>query len=129
VSNRGSNTVSVIDTASNTVIATVPVGSAPEGVDISPDGNSVFVVNSGDGSVGFISTSNLAIVGAVAVGTNPQARGRFIGGSSQVTSVMPGPLTGLFWNPNESGWGIHLTQRGDTVFAAFFTYGSEGAPR
>lgn len=129
VSNRGSNNVSVIDTASNAVIATVPVGSAPEGIDISPDGGSIFVVNSGDGTVSFISTGNLSIVGAVAVGTNPQARGRFIGGPSHVASVMPGPLTGLFWNPNESGWGIHLTQRGDTVFAAFFTYGSEGASR
>ncbi|WP_256332130.1 MULTISPECIES: YncE family protein [unclassified Streptomyces] len=32
VANRGSNTVSVIDTATNTVTATVPVGDAPIGV-------------------------------------------------------------------------------------------------
>lgn len=129
VSNRGSNSVSVIDTASNAVIATIPVGAAPEGVDITPDGEAVYVVNSGASSVSFISTGSLSVVGGVAVGANPQARGRFIGGPSRVTSAMPGPLTGLFWNPGESGWGIHLTQRGDTIFAAFFTYGSEGAPR
>jgi YVTN family beta-propeller protein len=36
VTNLTSNTVSVIDTASNTVAATVPVGSNPIGVDIVP---------------------------------------------------------------------------------------------
>ncbi len=33
------NTVSVIDTASNTVVATVAVGSNPSGVAVTPDGN------------------------------------------------------------------------------------------
>jgi YVTN family beta-propeller protein len=32
VANRNANTVSVIDAASNTVIATVPLGVNPEGV-------------------------------------------------------------------------------------------------
>jgi YVTN family beta-propeller protein len=36
VANKDSNTVSVIDTATNTVVATVPVGSAPIGVAITP---------------------------------------------------------------------------------------------
>ena len=36
VTNRGSNTVSVLATASNTVVATVPVGSSPFGVAITP---------------------------------------------------------------------------------------------
>ena len=129
VTNRGSNTVSVIDTASNTVIATIPVGSSPEGIDITPDGSAVYVVNTGAGSVSFISTNDLSLVGGVFVGTNPQARGRFIGGFSRVASTTPGILTGLFWNPNESGWGLHLTQRDNVIFAAWFTYGGEGAPR
>ena len=130
VTNRGANTVSVIDTVSGTVIATVPVGVAPEGIDITPDGSAVYVVNSGAGSVSLISTSDLSLVGGIGVGNNPQARGRFIGGDAQaVPPTAPGVLTGLFWNPAESGWGVHLTQRGNKVFAAFFTYGSEGAPR
>src|SRR5262245_35604777 len=37
VTNNGSNTVSVIDTSSNTVTATIPVASAPLGVAFSPD--------------------------------------------------------------------------------------------
>jgi hypothetical protein len=41
----------------------------------------------------------------------------------------PGAWSGLWWNPQESGWGIHLTQRRDIVFAALFGYGSNGEPR
>ena len=41
----------------------------------------------------------------------------------------PGALTGLWWNPNESGWGIHFTQRGSNVFAAWYTYDGAGNPK
>lgn len=43
VSNYGSDTVSVIDVASLSVIATIPVGDAPYGVAASPDNLKVFV--------------------------------------------------------------------------------------
>jgi YVTN family beta-propeller protein len=42
---RGDNTVSVIDKASNTVVATVPVGIAPIAVAVTPDGKYVYVAN------------------------------------------------------------------------------------
>ena len=44
---NGSNpgTVSVIDTATNTVVATVAVGSNPIGVAVTPDGKHVYVTN------------------------------------------------------------------------------------
>ena len=32
----------------------------------------------------------------------------------------------LWWNPNESGWGINLTHQGDVIFATLFTYASNG---
>jgi hypothetical protein len=41
----------------------------------------------------------------------------------------PGALTGLWWNANESGWGIHFTQRGNNVFAAWYTYDASGNPK
>jgi hypothetical protein len=31
----------------------------------------------------------------------------------------------LWWNPDESGWGLNLTHQGDTVFATLFTYGAD----
>jgi len=36
--------------------------------------------------------------------------------------------TDLWWNPNESGWGINLAHQGDTIFAAWFTYADNGSP-
>ena len=36
--------------------------------------------------------------------------------------------TDLWWNPNESGWGINLAHQGDTIFAAWFTYAESGSP-
>jgi hypothetical protein len=44
-------------------------------------------------------------------------------------STTPGPLSGLWYNPNESGWGIGFTQRRDIVFAAWYTYDSSGNPK
>jgi hypothetical protein len=41
----------------------------------------------------------------------------------------PDIITGLWWNSNESGWGIHLTQRKDTVFAVWYTYDAQGQAR
>jgi hypothetical protein len=38
------------------------------------------------------------------------------------------PITGLWWNQNQSGWGISLTQQGPVIFAAWFTYDLSGAP-
>ena len=45
ISNGASSTVSVVDTATNTVIATVPVGTGPGAVAVTPDGARVYVAN------------------------------------------------------------------------------------
>ena len=37
--------------------------------------------------------------------------------------------TDLWWNPNESGWGLSITQHAThVIFAAWFTYGADGNP-
>jgi len=41
----------------------------------------------------------------------------------------PGALSGLWWNAGESGWGLHLTQRGNNTFAAWYTYDGAGKPK
>ncbi|WP_239235341.1 RCC1 domain-containing protein [Candidatus Nitrotoga sp. BS] len=38
------------------------------------------------------------------------------------------PLTGLWWNQNESGWGMSITQRDAMAFLAWYTYDSIGQP-
>ena len=45
VANFTGNFVSVIDTATNTVTATVPVGDGPFGVAVTPDGHHAYVAN------------------------------------------------------------------------------------
>src|SRR5208283_2313119 len=45
VANFAGNNVSVIATATNTVVATVPVGNGPAGVAITPNGTRAYVTN------------------------------------------------------------------------------------
>ena len=45
MANQGSNDVTVINTATNTVVATIPVGSQPIGPAVTPDGTRVYVTN------------------------------------------------------------------------------------
>jgi subtilase family serine protease len=50
-------------------------------------------------------------------------------GTTGTAASLPGPLSGLWYNPNESGWGIGFTQRRNIVFATWFTYDSSGNPK
>ena len=58
------NTVSVIDTASNTVTATIPVGSGPGGVAVTPDGSRVYIGNEG-GNVSVIDTASNTVTATI----------------------------------------------------------------
>jgi len=53
----------------------------------------------------------------------------FANWSSNGPPNTPGPLSGLWWNPNESGWGIDFTQRRNIIFAAWYTYDASGNPK
>jgi YVTN family beta-propeller protein len=79
VANMGSNNVSVIDTANNTVTATVNVGKEPNGVSVSPDGAKVYVVNFDSNTISIIDTATDSVTATVSVGNSPIAFGQFIG--------------------------------------------------
>jgi YVTN family beta-propeller protein len=102
VANQGNwpnirNTVSVIDTATNTVTATGPVGAGPYGVVVTPDGENVYVVNGGEPAgynsmgesyyapsiVSVINTTTNKVTTYVTVRHQPVAFGQFIGGNIQ----------------------------------------------
>lgn len=36
--------------------------------------------------------------------------------------------TDIWWNPDESGWGINLTHQSDTIYGTWFTYDADGKP-
>jgi YVTN family beta-propeller protein len=98
VANGCDNTVSVIATASNTVIGSpIPVGNQPQGVAVTPDGSEVYVANSSSSNVSVIATASNTVTRTIAVGSGPFALGNFIGpptltvaeagsGSGQVSS-------------------------------------------
>jgi len=71
VTNNTDNTVSVIDTATNTVTATIAVGSLPYGVAVSPDGSHAYVTNYGGGTVSVIDTATNAVTATIPVGSDP----------------------------------------------------------
>jgi YVTN family beta-propeller protein len=65
-------TVSVIDTATNTVVATVDVGSFPLSVAVTPNGQRAYVTNQSSKSVSVIDAATNAVVATVPVGLGPQ---------------------------------------------------------
>ena len=54
VPNEGDNTVSVIDTATNSVIDTIPVGDSPHDIEFDPVNNRMYVANMEDNTVSVI---------------------------------------------------------------------------
>jgi YVTN family beta-propeller protein len=71
VTNEGSNTVSVINTGTNTVMATIPVGVTPEGVAVNPAGTLVYVANWNGRSVSVIDATTNTVVATVTVPNCP----------------------------------------------------------
>ncbi len=43
-------------------------------------------------------------------------------------STTTSPLTGLWWNEAESGWGVGITQRAGAVFVTWYAYEANGSP-
>lgn len=71
ITNRNSDTVSVIDTATNTVVATVGVGDYPHAVAVNPAGTRVYVANTNANTVSVIETASNTLVATVGVGATP----------------------------------------------------------
>jgi YVTN family beta-propeller protein len=65
VANDSGGTVSVISTATNTVIATPATGSCPADPAVTPDGSKVFVSNFCSGTVSVISPSTDTVVATI----------------------------------------------------------------
>jgi YVTN family beta-propeller protein len=73
VANSSDNTVSVIDTGTNTVVATVPIGTFPIGVAVAPDGKHAYVTNFLSNNVSVIDTASNTVVAMVPVGPAPSS--------------------------------------------------------
>lgn len=73
VANANNSTVAVIDTASNTITATIPVGRAPVSLALTPNRAFLYVVNDGANTVSVVDTATNAVVATVPVGSAPFA--------------------------------------------------------
>jgi len=59
--------------------------------------------------------SMLLVETAIAEGDNPP-----------LDTSAAAPITGLWWNESEAGWGITLTQQVDITFVTIYTYDTNG---
>jgi YVTN family beta-propeller protein len=66
-----SDTVSVINGANNTVIATIPVGSRPMGVAYDPSNGYIYVTNWNSGTVSVINGKTNIVIANITVGQGP----------------------------------------------------------
>lgn len=69
-------------------------------------------------------------IGTCTIAANQAGTANYYG-ATQVTQNIPVTAmvsTGLWWNQNESGWGMSLTQQGSMVFVAWYTYDPTGKP-
>jgi YVTN family beta-propeller protein len=71
VTNENGSTVSVIDTTTNTVAATVAVGTEPYGIAIAPHGTSAYVANADSNTVSVIDTATNSATRSIAVRALP----------------------------------------------------------
>jgi YVTN family beta-propeller protein len=96
VSNQRDNTASVIDGATNKVVATVPVGDSPAQMAVSPDRRSVYVANTRSDTVSVLATADNAIArtialprGSAPIGVALSPSGRYLyvadGGANRVS--------------------------------------------
>src|SRR3989339_812029 len=71
VANHDSNTVSVIDGATNTVISTISVGSKPYGVGVNSSTNRIYVPNSSSNTISVIEGATNTVISTISVGSEP----------------------------------------------------------
>jgi len=72
VTNEKSNNVTVIEAATQRVLAMIPVGERPRGIVVSGDGQRVFVANSNTNNVSVIDTKSLKVIDTLPAGIDPE---------------------------------------------------------
>lgn len=85
----------MIDSATNTVTARIPVGDDPTGVAVSPDGSTLYVA--GSSGVDVIDTATQAVTGSV---SSEYSYGAAITPGPQVASVLQNFMQGTAYNPD-----------------------------
>lgn len=95
-----------------------------EGVASLPNGN-LLVGNGATGAVKMYQPNGAFIRDLVSSGAGGLIRPNAVVVRAKEVAVNH---TALWWNPNESGWGINVVHQGNTLFATLFTYDASGNP-
>ena len=78
------------------------------------------------GQFSFVSPDGTTLVAAQGQMSQPGTAIAFY--TVRPSLAVTAPYTGLWWNPNESGWGMSITQHGSMIFAVPYTYEATGQP-
>src|SRR3989440_1085017 len=73
VSNEGSASISIIDTATDKVVSTMKIGQKPRGIAISPDGKRLYISDQTANALRVIDTGKNAEITQVTLGESPEA--------------------------------------------------------
>ena len=68
---NGANGVSVVDTSSNTIVATIPTGSQAQGITSKPDGSRAYSADSSSNRVSVMNLANNSVVTTIPTGNGP----------------------------------------------------------
>lgn len=125
VANSGSDTVSVIDTTTDTISATIEIddgaapAAAPTGVAITPDGTTAYVPNNFNDTLSVVDIDTATVTSTIAVGTMPY--GVAIAGCPTLGATIDGRLLTVTGTTFPAGSTITLDLAGtdlDTTTAA-----------
>ncbi|MGV0851335.1 Ig-like domain-containing protein [Mycolicibacterium phlei] len=101
VTNKAAGTVTIVDTATNSIVKTVAAGMNPDGIAVKPDGAQIYVTSSQNNTITVVNTATGATARTISL-TNPTAIGISPSGQTlYVTSGSTGKLvkiTTVFWN-------------------------------
>ncbi len=128
ISNHYDGTVSVIDTADNTVLTTVTVGSYPLGVAVNPAGTMAYVANYNADTVSVIETNTNTVVATVPVGDSPMGVTinptgtrvyvtNEIGNSVSVIDTSSNTVIATMTSPGTGLYGVAVNSDGTKVYA------------
>ena len=133
VTNYRSHNISVIDTATNTIVDTVDVGAGPRG--IAGLGGKIYVENFDDGTVSIIDTSDNTVESTIKVGHSPSGLGvvgtdiyisRFRDNLMSILDTVTGALLTSFATPTvTTSTASSVTQTAATLNGSFSSTGGE----
>jgi len=125
VTNASGDSVSVINVATNTIAATIPVGDEPRGLAITPDGSHVYVANRRSNTVSVINTATNTVAATIQVGTepvgvavNPAGTRAYVTNLNNVSVIDTATNTVLVSIAGVSGRGVAVNPAGTRVYVA-----------